>query len=187
VTERCVFRLGREALQLIEVAPGVDIERDILDRLPFEPMIDDPKPMEAALFQPERLNLRKRFLDIRIEDRLSYDPDMNTVYMDYSGMRVRTEKDLNDIKVEVDSLLGPLGKRVNSIVNYERFEADPEIMSQYLDLVKYVEDRYYIRVSRYTTSGFMRLKLAQGLDKRHVTSEIYETPKQARNHIAEKD
>ena len=107
--------------------------------------------------------------------------------MDYAGMRVRTEEDLHDIKEAVDGLLEPLGKRVNSIVNYERFEADPEIMPQYLDLVKYVEDRYYIRVSRYTTSGFMRLKLAQGLDKRHVTSEVYETHKQARNHLSAKD
>ena len=60
-------------------------------------------------------------------------------------------------------------------------------MPQYLDLVKYVEDRYYLRVSRYTTSGFMRLKLARELDKRHVTSEVYETRKQARNHLSEED
>jgi propionate CoA-transferase len=142
--------------------------------------------MEAALFQPDRLDLRKRFLDIHIEDRLSYDPDTNTVFMDYAGMRVRTEEDLHNIKEAVDNLLEPLGKRVNSIVNYERFEADPEITPKYLDLVKYVEDKYYIRVSRYTTSGFMRLKLAQELDKRHVTSEVYETHKQARNHLSAK-
>ncbi len=102
-------------------------------------------------------------------------------------MRVRTEEDLHNIKEAVDNLLEPLGKRVNSIVNYERFEADPEIMPQYLDLVKYVEDKYCIRVSRYTTSGFMRLKLAQELDKRHVTSDVYETHKQARNHLSTKN
>ncbi len=187
VTERCVFRLAREGLQLIEVAPGVDVERDILDKLPFEPIVDNPRPMDAALFQPDRLNLRKRFLDIHIEDRLSYESDTNTVFMDYAGMRVSTEQDLDDIRAAVDKLLGPLGKRVNAIVNYERFEADPEIMAKYLDLVKYVEDTYYIRVSRYTTSGFMRLKLAQELDKRHVTSEVYETRKQARNHLTAKN
>ena len=57
---------------------------------------------------------------------------------------------------------------------------------EYLDLVKYVEDKYYIRVSRYTTSGFMRLKLAHELDKRHVTSEVYETRKQASDHLSPK-
>jgi propionate CoA-transferase len=53
--------------------------------------------------------------------------------------------------------------------------------------VKYVEDKYYIRVSRYTTSGFMRLKLGQELGKRQVTSEVYETHKQARNHLTAKN
>ena len=87
----------------------------------------------------------------------------------------------------VDGLLAPLGKRVNAIVNYERFEADAEIMPQYLDLVRYVEETYYLRVSRYTTSGFMRLKLANELEKRHVTSEVYETQKQAINHLSDAD
>lgn len=185
ITERCVFRLGRDGLELIEVAPGIDLERDILDKLPFEPKVDHPQLMEEALFRPQRLDLRTRFLDIRIEDRLSYDPETNTVFMDFAGMRVRTEEDLQRIKGAVDVLLEPLGKRVNSIVNYERFEADPEIMPDYLDLVRYVEDKYYLRVSRYTTSGFMRLKLAHELKKRHVTSEVYETHKQAKDHIVE--
>ncbi|MGI6743635.1 MAG: CoA-transferase [Eubacteriales bacterium] len=36
VTERCVFRLTDIGLELIEAAPGIDIKRDILDRLPFD-------------------------------------------------------------------------------------------------------------------------------------------------------
>ncbi len=35
VTERCVFELTREGLELIEVAPGIDVERDILARMDF--------------------------------------------------------------------------------------------------------------------------------------------------------
>jgi len=187
VTERCVFRLGPGGLELVEIAPGVDLDGDILAKLPFEPTLENPRPMDAALFRPERLDLRKRFLDIHIEDRLSYDPVSNTVFMDFAGMRVRTEEDLKRIKQAVDGLLGPCGKRVNAIVNYERFEADTEIMSKYLDLVRYVEETYYLSVSRYTTSGFMRLKLASELEKRHITSEVYETRKEARNHLSDAD
>ena len=36
VTERCVFRLTPKGLKLIEVYPGVDVEQDILARLPFK-------------------------------------------------------------------------------------------------------------------------------------------------------
>lgn len=36
VTERCVFRLTPKGLKLIEVYPGVDVEKDVLRQLPFE-------------------------------------------------------------------------------------------------------------------------------------------------------
>ena len=36
VTERCVFRLTPKGLKLIEAYPGVDVQRDILDQLPFQ-------------------------------------------------------------------------------------------------------------------------------------------------------
>ena len=46
VTERCVFTLGDNGLVLSEIAPGVDLQKDILDRLPFTVEIaKDLKPM----------------------------------------------------------------------------------------------------------------------------------------------
>lgn len=185
VTERCVFRLGTNGMALTEVAPGIDVDRDILSKLPFEPLINDLQIMERALFLPERLDLRKRFLDININERLSYDPASNTVFMDYAGMRVQNESDLDAIKAAVNGLLEPVGRRVNAIINYERFEAAPEIMSQYLDLVRYVEEKYYDKVSRYTTSGFMRLKLGRELESRHISSEFHATATMARQHLRE--
>src|SRR5262249_30635886 len=183
VTERCVFRLTRDGLELAELAPGVDLRRDVLDRLPFEPVIRDVKQMDAAIFRPGPMRLRDRMLDIRIEDRLSYDAASNTVFMNFAGMRVRDAQDLERIKEAVDGLLAPLGGRVYSIVNYDRFQADPDIMDKYLDLVRYVEERYYLKVSRYTTSGFMRLKLGKELEKRRVSSYVFETRQEARRHL----
>ncbi|MEH6366639.1 MAG: acyl CoA:acetate/3-ketoacid CoA transferase, partial [Pseudomonas marincola] len=57
VTERCVFELTTEGLELIEVAPGIDIQRDIVERMDFEPIIRQPKLMDARLFQPQAMGL----------------------------------------------------------------------------------------------------------------------------------
>ena len=172
VTERCVFRLGASGLTLTEVAPGIEVERDILARLPFKPAIDGPHEMDPAIFRPATMGLRERMLDTRMEDRLSYDAARNTVYMNYAGLRIRNQDDIRIIVEAVDRLLGPLGKRVYSIVNYERFSCDDEVFDQYIDAVKYVEQTYYLGVKRYTSGAFLRHKLGTEFAKRHITSEV---------------
>jgi propionate CoA-transferase len=175
VTERCVFRLTAEGLELAEIAPGIDVERDILARMPFAPLVRSPKLMESAIFRPEPMGLRERMLDIHIDARLQYDAQSNTIYMDYHGMRVRSEKDVRDIVAAVDRILGPLGKRVYSIVNYERFECDDDARDAYMDAVKYVEETYYLGVKRYTSSAFLRHRLGAEFEKRRITSRVHES------------
>jgi propionate CoA-transferase len=54
ITERCVLRLGPAGLELLEIAPGLDLEADILAHMGFRPSIAaDLRPMDAALFRPE--------------------------------------------------------------------------------------------------------------------------------------
>jgi propionate CoA-transferase len=52
ITERAVFRLRSAGLELIEIAPGIDLERDVLAHMDFVPLMRDVKVMDAALFQP---------------------------------------------------------------------------------------------------------------------------------------
>ncbi len=180
VTERCVFRLGGGGLELAEVAPGIDVKRDILDALPFKPKVDKPVKMDAAIFRDQPMGLRDRLLELNIGDRLSYDAATNTVFMNYAGMRVRSQADIDDILAAVEDLLGPLKKRVYSVVNYDFFEADPDILDAYMDGVRTVEKKYYLGVTRYTTSGFMRLKLGRELGQRKISAQVFESPPKAR-------
>ncbi|HSH08639.1 MAG TPA: CoA-transferase [Burkholderiales bacterium] len=172
VTERCVFRLEGDGLAVVEVAPGIDLERDILQRLPFRPALDGPRSMDPAVFRAAPMRLRERMLDLNMDERLSYDARTNTVYMNYAGMRVRDKADLKAIRDAVDKLLAPLGKRVHSIVNYERFTCDDDVFEDYVDLVKYVEQTYYLSVRRYTSGAFLRHKLGTELAKREVSAEV---------------
>ena len=51
VTERAVFALREDGVHLLELAPGIDLQRDVLDRMAFAPRMDTPpKVMDAALF-----------------------------------------------------------------------------------------------------------------------------------------
>jgi propionate CoA-transferase len=51
VTERAVFHLREEGLELTEIAPGVDLQRDVLAHMDFQPIVRDVKPMDAGLFR----------------------------------------------------------------------------------------------------------------------------------------
>jgi propionate CoA-transferase len=50
VTERAVFRLTAGGLELIEIAPGIDLQTQVLDLMEFRPAIGEIKPMPAHLF-----------------------------------------------------------------------------------------------------------------------------------------
>jgi acyl CoA:acetate/3-ketoacid CoA transferase len=50
ITERAVFRLAAQGLELIEVAPGIEIERDILPYMDFRPGISSVVTMPASVF-----------------------------------------------------------------------------------------------------------------------------------------
>lgn len=63
ITERCVFRLIEGGLELIEIAPGVDLERDILARMDFRPAISPSlKTMDARIFSDGPMQLRETIL-----------------------------------------------------------------------------------------------------------------------------
>lgn len=51
VTERAVFELRQDGMHLIEIAPGVDLKQDVLNRIGFAPVVNDPAMMATTLFQ----------------------------------------------------------------------------------------------------------------------------------------
>ena len=61
ITERAVFRLTKDGLMLTEIAPGVDLEKDILAHMDFKPVISkDLKLMDDFIFQGELMDLSKK-------------------------------------------------------------------------------------------------------------------------------
>ena len=58
ITERCVFELRPEGVTLTEIAPGIDLQTQILDQMEFVPkMADEIKTMDARIFRDELMGL----------------------------------------------------------------------------------------------------------------------------------
>ncbi len=58
ITERCVFKLTAQGLELMEIAPGIDLEKDILAHMGFKPIISaNLKTMDERIFQETKMNL----------------------------------------------------------------------------------------------------------------------------------
>ena len=184
VTERCVFALGPDGLELVEVAPGIDIERDILAHMEFRPTIKaDPKPMDPRIFRPDPMGLRDDLVRVPLDERFIFDEKQNLFFVNFERMSVRTDADIANIDRKVREKLEPLARRVYAIVNYDNFSIVPELLDRYSAMVRGLMDDFYSGVTRYTTSGFLRVLLGEALEKRAVSPHIFENAEEARKDL----
>lgn len=59
VTERAVFELREDGVTLVEIAPGIDLESDILSQMSFEPLIaPNLKMMDCRIFRDKKMGLK---------------------------------------------------------------------------------------------------------------------------------
>jgi propionate CoA-transferase len=184
VTERAVFRLCAEGIELIEIAPGADLERDVLAQMEFRPVMNKaPKPMEAAIFRDGKMGLRERMLAIPLPRRFAYAPDQDIFFINFERLAIRRPQDIADVRAEVEKNLAPIGHKVYAIVNYDGFEIVPELVDAWSAMVQHLMQHYYTRVTRYTTSNFLRMKLGDALAVRGVAPHIYESAQEALAHL----
>jgi propionate CoA-transferase len=182
VTERCVFSLTPKGLELIEVAPGIDIERDILAQMDFTPIINDPAQMDLRIFVDEPMGLDVDLLYLDIDHRIAIDADRGHLFVNFEKLRVRTSGDIALIRKRIETVCAPLPGRVDVVVNYDDTRIDPDIEREFASMVSEMESRFYGTVSRFSGSAFMRMKLADIL-QRDVAPHIFESAEEARNFL----
>src|SRR6266571_2763647 len=182
VTERCVFVLTADGLELTEVAPGIDIERDILALMDFKPVVPrDPVVMNPRIFREDAMDLRNDMLAIPLDQRFTLDEQQNLFFVNLERFALRSRADIDGIARADEARLGGLDRRVHAIVKYENYSIVPELLDEYSAMVRSLTDRFYSGVSRYTTSGFLRIKLGEALEKRGVAAHIFESAEEAQS------
>ena len=184
ITERCVFALTDDGMALIEIAPGVELAKDILSQMDFEPIVKGRPPlMDERIFRSGPMDLKTDLLTLTLDERLTYDPAENLFFVNFEGYSIQSSQDVQSVKDAVERIVSPLEKKVYTIVNYDNFTLMPDIVDEYTDMVKHLVDHYYSGVTRYTTSTFLRMKLGDALQKRDVAPHIYESSQEARQAL----
>lgn len=183
ITERCVFTLTDNGLKLSEVAPGIDIKKDILANMDFEPIIDEPDLMDTKIFETRAMELRKSLLEIPTINRLVYDKQQNIVFANMSGLDIVTMEDLEKLDAELNQFFKQLGHKVNIVSNHDGISIAPRLASKFANLLSQLEYDYYLTATRYTTSAFLRQKLGEDLKQRSIQPHIFETKQEASDYI----
>jgi propionate CoA-transferase len=179
VTERCVFQLTDHGLELIEVAPGIDIERDILPHMAFKPHIHKPVTMNPAIFRDEPMGLLADLLNENLKDRISYDPASNVLSINLSGWSARKKADVVDLQKAISDACKATGRRVNAVVNQDGCRIAEDLYDEYADMVAYVNKHHYANMARYATSAITRQKLQDALRRRGLETVIHERAEDA--------
>src|SRR5471030_472476 len=162
ITERCVFRLTAQGLELIEVAPGIDVERDIYTHMSFRPQLAAAlKTMDARIFAPAAMGWRADFLARPLEQRLIYDAQQQRFFVNFENFEVGDAATIAAIREMVGALLAPQGRKVPAVINYDNFSIAPDLMDEYVAMVDGLTERYYSKVTRYAHSTFMRACLGR--------------------------
>lgn len=186
ITERCVFQLGTQGLELIEIAKYIDLEGDILAHMDFTPIIRNPLPyMDQHLFMEELMGLRPLMLELPLSARLSFNAHENIFFVNFENFEIRSHNMIEAVRQHVIDYLEPLGKKVFTIVNYDNFIILPQLTDSYANMIKELVDRFYFGVICYTTSAFLRVKLGDALEQRHLAPHIYDNVEEAHQRLQE--
>ena len=184
VTERCVFRRVRRGLALIEVAPGIDVARDILAHMDFEPIIGEYAIMDPRIFGAGPMNLEGELLNLSLPERVTYDAERNILFLNFEGMYVRVAEDVKAIWDICEERCRAAGRRVGVVINYDRFRINQEMYDAYAEMDRYFLAHYFTNITRYATSAFLRAKLGEAFSQRNIAPHVFERREEAQAFLA---
>jgi propionate CoA-transferase len=185
VTERCVFRRVRRGLALIEVAPGIDVARDILAHMDFESIIGEYAIMDPRIFSAGPMNLESELLNMSLPERVTYDAERNILFLNFEGMYVRVAADVKAIWDICEERCRAAGRRVGVVINYDRFRINQAMYDAYAEMDRYFLAHYFTTITRYATSAFLRAKLGEAFSQRNIAPHVFERREEAQAFLAQ--
>jgi propionate CoA-transferase len=145
----------------------------------FKPIINKVQPMDARIFREEPMELMSELMNLKLHERVSYDPERNILFLNLEGWSVRKKSDVADLKKVLVEACTKAGRRVNSVVNHDGCRIAEDLYDDYADMIQYMLEHHYKTTARYSTSAFLRLKMQEALSKRGLQPHIFERAEEA--------
>ena len=172
ITERCVLRLTNDGIEVIEIAPGLELERDVLAQMGFRPAVHpNLTTMDPKIFRPEPMGLRDRPAT-PIEQRFTYQAEPNILYCNFEGLILETADQAAELADHLDREFRRIGRRVDVIVNYDNFDVQPPARSTFFAMIEHNE-RYVKSRTRYSTNAFFRRRLGRQFTEAKLNHRLY--------------
>jgi propionate CoA-transferase len=168
ITERAVFRRTafHSKIELMEIAPGIDLQKDILDQMEFIPAIS-PKlaEMDPRIFKEGKMNVATDLFG-SFDNRFRYQEDDHIMYLDLFGITLNTEADIQwFFQVVNDMLKGKASQRgpIDFVVNYNGFDLRKGLEDLYKTGADDAVEKWCKSVKRYSGAAFRRSRLGDQL------------------------
>jgi propionate CoA-transferase len=151
VTERCVFRLTDGGLELVEIAPGIDVERDIAAHMEFMPIIRDPQTMDTRIFETSLMGLRERMSATPLQRRFSYDPKFRMLFVDLRQLAIGGDGDIERLAAEIAACVRTLPRPLHAMVNCRTCVLDATAADGFYSMLAALEQRLDVQLTSYGT------------------------------------
>lgn len=165
VTERAVFQRtsDHDILELVEIAPGVDLEKDILAHMEFKPVISpDLKLMDSRIFKDEKMNIRDDVFG-SLEDRATYKAEDHSVYLDLFGVSLQSAEDIKKFFGSLEKIFSRYAEggknKFHAYLNYDGFDVRSGLEETYGEYALDMQTKYFASVKRFAGKAFRRAKL----------------------------
>ncbi|WP_051203190.1 acyl CoA:acetate/3-ketoacid CoA transferase [Hugenholtzia roseola] len=181
ITERAVFKLVEGGLLLIEIAKGIDLEKDVLEKMAFLPQIaPDLKQMDSRLFAPALMKLRREE-KLDFSNRVHYNASNNTLFLNLEGISLFTAADVPPLQAYLVSEYDKIGRKFNIVVNYDNFFIGKDAEPAYFEILKHNTEKYFLSATRYSTNAFFRRSEAANFAA--VNAKLYASSLEALQHL----
>ncbi len=185
ITERAVFQLCEAGIELIEIAPGVNLEKDVLAHMDFTPTISvHLRVMEARLFMPETMQMNND-KGLPLTDRFYFDEQQGIVYINFEGLTLHSPGEVKELatflQAKFAAVTETLGGKVRCVVNYDNFWVSPQATEGFEAMVQHSQAHYIAHTSRYSTSAFFR-RMAESRFK-FINAQLYPSARDAERNV----